>query len=72
MNADAMGYAQLEPTVEPTGTANGALPGAEIRKIGDDMFSILLERVKMDECWDQGREMQMGQGCISTPTGPSC
>lgn len=52
--------------------SNASLPQAAVRKMDDSTFSILLERVKVDECWDQGREMQMGQGCISSPGGPGC
>lgn len=48
------------------------LPGADVRKIDDEEFSILIERIKMDDMYDQSREMQMGQGCISKPTGPGC
>ena len=59
--------------VPETHTGNEVLaPGAEVQRMDDDTFSVLLERVKIDECWDQSREVQMGQGCIGSPGRPGC
>lgn len=63
---DAPSHEHSEPT------SPFVLPDADVRKIDDAEFSILIERIKMDDLYDQSREMQMGQGCISKPTGPGC
>lgn len=60
---------EANPVEEPS---RAAPPDAEVRKMDDNTFSILLERVKVDECWDQSREVQMGQGCIGSPGSPGC
>lgn len=48
------------------------LPPAGVEKVGEAEFAILIERMKIDEFYDQSRELQMGQGCISNPDGPGC
>lgn len=49
------------------------VPKAQIELTGDGGFRIVLERLR-DQVMDQSRMMQVseGQGCISSPSGPSC
>jgi|SwirhirootsSR3_FD_contig_31_13565485_length_487_multi_6_in_0_out_0_1 hypothetical protein len=50
------------------------LPKASVELLGEDGFKIQLEKLRTDSLYDQGKIVPVvrGQGCISSPTGPTC
>lgn len=55
----------LEPTTEK-------LPEATVQMLDEQAFKIQLERLAQDSLYDQGVATKTGQGCISSPSGPTC
>ena len=50
------------------------VPKASIELVGDAGFRIQLEKLKAGALYDQSEDIliERGQGCISSPTGPTC
>ena len=48
------------------------LPEANVELLDEEAFKIQLERLAQDSLYDQGVATAGGQGCISSPTGPTC
>jgi hypothetical protein len=48
------------------------LPIANVEPIDGDSFKIELLRLSDDPMWDQSVATNSGQGCITSPGGPSC
>jgi len=50
------------------------VPTAQIELHGQNGFRIILDKFQTGKLMDQSRDMltEAGQGCISSPTGPSC
>lgn len=48
------------------------LPPASVELISEDAFKIELSAMNIEKMWDQAADLQDGQGCISSPGGPSC
>lgn len=48
------------------------LPPASVELISEDAFKIELSAMNIEKMWDQAAPLQDGQGCISSPGGPSC
>ncbi len=48
------------------------LPEASVELLDQDAFRIQLERLSQDALYDQGVATASGQGCISSPSGPTC
>jgi hypothetical protein len=49
-----------------------ALPTAVVEVLDDTGLKIQLERLMEDALYDQGVATASGQGCISSPNGPTC
>ncbi|HEV2990110.1 MAG TPA: hypothetical protein VG759_16830 [Candidatus Angelobacter sp.] len=48
------------------------LPSANVEMISEDAFKIELSSLNKEPLWDQSVDTVSGQGCISSPGGPSC
>lgn len=48
------------------------LPPASVELISEDAFKIELNAMNINKMYDQASPLQDGQGCISSPGGPSC
>lgn len=48
------------------------LPEANVQMLDESAFKIQLERLAADSLYDQGVATATGQGCISSPSGPTC
>ena len=49
------------------------LPKATVEKMpGEEGFKVRLQKIRTDLLRDQHARLMDGQGCISTPTGPTC
>lgn len=50
------------------------VPKASIELLGNGGFKIQLEKLRADALLDQSGDVLIsrGQGCISSPTGPTC
>jgi len=58
---------------KPAMHASFELPKATVELLGKEGFKVQLERLRTENLNDQGHMMvSNGQGCISSPTGPTC
>lgn len=48
------------------------LPDPTIELLDDEGFRLQIERLSEDALFDQGSVTFGGQGCVSTPSGPTC
>ena len=59
---------------QPATDVSFALPKATVELLGQEGFKVQLERLRSENLHDQSGKMMIsrGQGCISSPTGPTC
>jgi hypothetical protein len=64
----------MEPMSPHQDEAEFKLPTASVELLGEDGFKIQLEKLRTEAMYDQTKIVPVvrGQGCISSPTGPTC